>query len=272
MTCAEFRSKADSYLADELSVEANHEMMAHLEACAHCRTENASRRALRQTLRAAFTNTGDLQARDEFIAGVRDRLHAESNRPQGRVSFMRGWLALAASLLLVGAIGWMLASLAWRAQDPMDDLAVLSIEAAGNHRDCALLHTPDGAPISLDEAARLYDPAFERLLEVVSGSQPAKAKEIEVVGGHLCVFKGRRFGHIVIRSGDHVVSVSVVSAESLDGRSSSVAACPRSEGFAVACFAEAAHVVFVVSDLSDDRNLALARALAPALSGHLATA
>jgi predicted anti-sigma-YlaC factor YlaD len=47
MQCREFREIADSYLSNELMVETNHGVIAHLEQCAECRQELKARRELR---------------------------------------------------------------------------------------------------------------------------------------------------------------------------------------------------------------------------------
>src|SRR5688500_15409820 len=72
MQCRDFREVADSYLSDELLVETNHDVMAHLEACADCRRELAARRELRTIMRASFSKTEELQMPAEFAS----RLHS----------------------------------------------------------------------------------------------------------------------------------------------------------------------------------------------------
>ena len=61
MQCRDFREVADSYLSDELLVETNHDVIAHLETCADCRRELAARRELRTILRTSFAKAEELQ-------------------------------------------------------------------------------------------------------------------------------------------------------------------------------------------------------------------
>ena len=75
MQCREFREIADSYLGDELIVETNHEVIAHLEQCAGCRRELAGRRELRNQLREAFIKAPENQMRPEFGERLSTHLH-----------------------------------------------------------------------------------------------------------------------------------------------------------------------------------------------------
>ena len=78
MQCREFEEIVDSYLKDELSVETNHDLLKHLEACAACRTELAARRETRAQLRLAFDAAPEFQLRPEFTFQLRNHLKAEA--------------------------------------------------------------------------------------------------------------------------------------------------------------------------------------------------
>jgi anti-sigma factor RsiW len=70
MQCREFREIADSYLSNELMVETNPRVIAHLEQCAECRQELKARRELRGKLREAFITV----AGEPIACGIRCRL------------------------------------------------------------------------------------------------------------------------------------------------------------------------------------------------------
>ena len=74
MQCRDFRGVADSFLSDELLVETNLDVIAHLETCADCRRELAARRALRTILRTAFAKADDLQMPQEFASRLQSDL------------------------------------------------------------------------------------------------------------------------------------------------------------------------------------------------------
>jgi len=48
-----------------------------------------------------------------------------------------------------------------------------------------------------------------------------------------------------------------------------VITCSEFDGYKISCFETARHAVFVVSDLTESDNLALARALAPSVFAHI---
>ena len=81
MSCREFRELIDSYLAEELLVETNHEMLRHLEECASCRAELADRRRLRVHLKSAFIRSPDLQAGPGFVATLTSQLRGVTRPP-----------------------------------------------------------------------------------------------------------------------------------------------------------------------------------------------
>jgi len=69
MECREVRDLADSFLSERLPAETNHEVLRRLDVCPGCRSEMASRRALRKTIQRAFTCAELLPMRDEFRDG-----------------------------------------------------------------------------------------------------------------------------------------------------------------------------------------------------------
>ena len=94
----------------------------------------------------------------------------------------------------------------------------------------------------------------------------------------LFVFEGRRFAHIVLKYHGQVVSFLVIDIQPTKGvqpesvRRSvepQVISCSQSDGYQVSCFETARHAVFIVSDLPEGDNLALARALAPSVFAHI---
>ena len=266
MQCRDFREIADSYLSGELLVETNHDVIRHLEACANCRRELAARRELRGKLRTGFENTPELQMSEEFTGSLTSQLRdAEFSR--ARFSAARH-LAIAASLLIVAALGFIAVQQRWRLQDG----AVLAASVVGDHRDCALNHRLEERPIDLHEAGRKYDNAYINLGNAVmsDGKLPAG---VELVDAHSCVFKGRRFGHVILRYQGQLVSVLVTSIEPQDHNGSTgvqeAVANEQLDGFRLAHFETTRHAVYVVSGLSDAENLSIAQAIEPSVSRHI---
>ena len=247
MTCREARELADSFLSDQLLVETMHEIVRHLETCPACREEFEARRLLRKRLRTAIDASPSLAPRAEFVSALTARL-----QPTGAGVTRRAWLetALAAAAGFVALVsGGLFARSAWRRSRD----GVLAASAAGDHQNCAIAFNLRERPISLEEAARRFDPAYAGLTSI-----PAPARST-VLERHSCVFEGRRFGHVVLRYREHVVSLLVTSGE---GSGRSEPAIVQTGGpLNVASFDVGAHAVFVVSDLPPPDTLSFARVL-----------
>lgn len=264
--CHDFQELADSYLSDELLVETNHDVIRHLQTCADCRRELAARRNLRGKLRSAFEGAPDLQMPKEFEARLTDQLR-DAALSRSRMSVAK-YVAIAASLVIVAA----LALMALQQRERSQMAAALAESAAGDHRDCALNHRLEEKSIDLDEAGRKYDRAYINLVNAVmaEGRLPAG---VELVEAHSCVFKNRRFGHVILRYQDQLVSVLVTSIDLKDLSGSTEVKEPlpavQADGFQLTHFETARHAVYVVSSLSETQNRSIAEAIEPLVSRHI---
>jgi hypothetical protein len=151
--------------------------------------------------------------------------------------------------------------------------------AAGDHRDCAIKFNLAEDPIDLEEAGRKFDPALINLASVIKTRSEDLTGQFEFIESHSCVFKGQRFAHIVVKHQGRVVSLLVAEpdrdmaaaqAATPDNTRRQAVACSRSGQYQISCFETARHAVFVVSDLSEAENLAVAHAFAPSIQEHLA--
>lgn len=314
MQCRDFREVADSYLSDELLVETNHDVIAHLEICADCRRELAARRELRTILRASFAKAEELQMPDEFASRLHSELRAAATSGAMSLNILpRKWMIAAGVVvaLTLGAIAvWQRQRVQMNSEkagnrQPQNNAAVkspdvnapqaevavdtnailarLSELASGDHRDCAIGHRLPDRPIPLEEAGRKYDRAYLDLTKAVMSHRDDFDEAIELVMAHACVFRGQWFGHIVVRHRGRLVSLLVTRLEDSSGiattkeklpkdSAAQVIACSTAGGFQIACFRTAQHGVFVVSDLGEGENLALARRLAPSVYEHITNA
>ena len=154
----------------------------------------------------------------------------------------------------------------------------LARDAAGDHRDCAVHFRLAEKPIDLEVAGRKYDPVYVNLTKAVLSEQGEAPLGAEFVEAHSCVFQGRRFAHIILRYHGRLVSFLVTeigdSSEAkanaaLARQGAQVITCSQIDGYQVSCFQTARHAVFIVSDLPEGDNLALARAVAPSVFPHI---
>lgn len=264
MQCRDFRDVADSFLNDELLVETNHDMIRHLESCADCERELAARRGLRSKLRNGFQEAPDLQMSDEFAATLNARLRNVVRR-RYRFSFASrpALVAIAASLLVATTLGFIAMRQRW-----YSPTSALAESVVGDHRDCALYHRLEEKHIDLNEAGRKYDRAYINLASaVMSGGLPPG---VELVEAHSCVFKGRRFGHVILKYQDQLVSVLVTDVESkAETRGGELFTSAQLDGYHLTHFETERHAVYVVSSLTETQNLSIAGSIAPSISRHL---
>ena len=273
MQCRDVRQIVDSYLSEELLIETTHEMiLRHLETCRECRADLAARRALRASMRRAFTDAHDLDPNLEFVAQLRSRLRASTlAAPPRRLTMVTRWWALAAVVLLAIALGGVL-----RGYGSVTTMDVMARAAVGDHRNCALHFRLTEQPITLEEAAKRYDATYRVLHEFPPSDLVTAAGPAHVVDRHSCVYWGRRYAHIVLEYRRATVSLLVTA---VDGSSS--AAIPsealghltsegRIDDVSVVGFRTGRHMVFLAGDLEQADLLRLADAVAGPLYRQLA--
>jgi hypothetical protein len=210
---------------------------------------SADQQPLSRRLRSAFDRAPDLQVSPALRADVVARVRAEADalNPSSatRTRSFRGWMAIAAGVVMVVGLGAGFQS--WLVGGRFSILARL---AAGDHQNCAIKFALDEKPIPLTEAAR-YDPAFGKLANMPLSST-VSGGAITVLERHSCIYGGRRFAHIVLAYKEQVVSLLVADG-SVAGREwwrgAAAHELPPAQGYQMASFRAADHVVFVVSSL-----------------------
>ncbi len=257
MQCRDVRELADSFLSEQLLVETNHELVRHLETCPDCRADIAARRALRDTLRAAFTRADDLQPRPELAAELLTKLRPRQATISRR-SLLQSWWAIAAGVVLAAGGGAVVRDSRSRSR-----LAALARQAAGDHQNCAVKFNLAERPIRLEEAGRRYGPPYAALATFDTSALEAPLEALE---RHACVYQGRRFGHVVFRYHGAIVSLLVT-----DGTPPPAPVLEANDGgLEVAALPAGRFVGFVVANLDRPQVLQLARILSAPLSQHLA--
>jgi hypothetical protein len=264
MQCRDARELLDSFLAEELLVETNHELLRHLSGCSDCKADLEGRARIRDGLKQAFARAADLQMRPAFRDGLTSRLR--TSRPARPRWWQSGWLVAAAAsmVLVVGAGVYVL-------RPRVPDLAV---QAAGDHQNCAVKFALRERPISLADAASRYDSAYARLETSPPDLVPTGAGALHVAERHSCVFENRRFGHVVLRLDHHLVSLLMTRDDST-GSSSPGAVPPLSslppvKGLSIASYRTPGHVVYIVSDLQEPAFRQVAQSLAESRMAALA--
>ena len=277
----------DSYIGDELLVETNHDVLRHLENCRACRGELAARRLLRERVRQTAKNDLATQIDQVFAAKITTKLRDAALRPgiwekiSGGSAFIGMRLITAGFamtiLLVLGGIVWV--NRIAKTDDQTSLAAAVRLswqeitsQAVGDHNNCAVEFHLTEKPISLDQAAANYGP-FNKDLDktivtavhaVLKGTTPG---DTELIEAHSCLYDGRRFAHIVLKQKGRIVSVLVTDTDlpidNDDIQTARFDAVLNTAGFHLGH-----HAVFVISELSETENVALAKSIAPALRLH----
>lgn len=291
MNCRDFREIADSYLSNELLVETNHEVLRHLENCADCRRELASRRNLREKLREAVKRAPQSRINPAFAFKLKTGLRENAFRLE------KTWSFIGAKTILAGAVAILVLSLAlgliWRKPAPeianvkpdntsvtlpretfdirQADFAEVRKDAVDDHKNCALTYKLKERPISLDEAAITYGAANKDFdTTVIKTLREVFGDKVKLVKAHNCLINGRRFAHVIVEFQNKIVSVLMTGRENGDELSDSDAiSCQSSDSLQIACLESGKFSIFVVSDLPETDNLFIARTIAPSLKKHI---
>jgi len=184
--CRRVRELMDSYISGELTVESNHDVMAHLERCEACRGEVTRRERVRALLNEGLGTPPDVTALQSRIVRAID---AEQRR----------WWTLARYGSLAAAVLLMASAAFWWSR-PVD--AAAFDDSVDNHIACALAMPPQ---VEYDDArvAQSLEPQYQPIVTAVAH----RAGGYQLVDAHMCPYHGRDYVHLVYRSGAQVLSV-----------------------------------------------------------------
>lgn len=201
----------DSYLAGELTVETNHEILEHLSRCPGCQRETESRERLKAAIqRIAQAAPGPRPGFEKELAALLAKTpHAPNRRA---LSFL---LLAAAASLAVAALTFVLRdrppSVAARPSGPVDLVAYR--RAADTQLDCALRNVWPQEPPPVEELEAALDPSVRPAL----GAILARLHEYDVMAAHHCANADRSVTHFVLK-------------KRRDGDLISIVILPRTEG------------------------------------------
>jgi hypothetical protein len=249
MNCRDFREIADSYLSDELAVETNHEIFQHLENCAVCRRELATRRDIREKLAYSLKNSPDFQLNPIFANKLKAELAAEAPRRR----FSLNWKILAPLTATVLIALTMLFALFYQPQNASAQFAAISRKAVKGHEECGLKHY------------RQWEKNIGGLpAEKISFVKPLENKDTQILEVHNCKIDGKVFAHYVLRHHDKIISVLKTESENIvqtNTNEESSIICKKEKGLQMSTFKIGPELIFVISDMSEAENLSLARQL-----------
>jgi hypothetical protein len=270
--CERIRLQLDSYLSNELLVETASEVVHHLQSCQACSRDLQSRMRVRDALQRAVSNR---PVPDSVRTDVVRKLRASQARSFAGVSVKRWALGLAAAaLVLFGlfAAQW----LNLRREEQL--IASILKLGVSDHVICAIKgHNYPEVANPPDQIRNKLGVRYAGLLQVVQERLP----RFEVLEGHICSIPGsnRKYIHFITRGQGTILSVILTERNGASLPKGQLLASPESagpsiyeghlSGMEIAGFESAQYFAFVVSDLSQNQMLQLARGLAPALNETL---
>ncbi|MEP7363591.1 MAG: hypothetical protein ABI972_10080 [Acidobacteriota bacterium] len=236
---------------------------------------------LRQQLQRAVRSTEvPPYLENKIRASIRG---SESRQP---LQFRYTWMAAAAALALAvfGGIAYQLGHLRLTSNSQDSYIASVSNHVASimrvglrDHLHCSYFRKfPKDEP-KLEEIERKLPEPYRGMIPIVRKHVPA---DFQLMMTHQCGFHDRKFVHLALKRGSQLLSV--VLAVKQDGESFKTeelipalteAGIPFYQSgvqhFQVAAFESDRHLIYIVSDLSQDENMRTMTAMAPELKHYL---
>jgi hypothetical protein len=277
-SCEQVLEYLDSSLEMEIPAsEAG--MLRHVEQCASCAAELQARVDMRNRLRGAVRSI-------DVSPGLEHRLRA-AVAPKAHRMPSRPWnMALAASLAICCGVtvAYQLGRLrfttgAQNAYISSISLKVPSAMAIGlkDHVHCAVFRKYPKTPPATQTLVETLGPEDKGLLPIVRQNVPTGFHAMQA---HHCSYKGRKYTHITMQSDSHLMSLVIAKKGEGESLGASGIASVLSESgipmytagvqrFHIAAFEIRDSLVYLISDLSEDKNSNMMLAMAPALKKFL---
>ena len=255
------------------------DLLAHIDSCTTCADEFRARKQLRGRLKAAVQ-------RDSAPAFLDKRIR-ERIRSKNQANWWPARMATVAATLVicVGAtVAYQLGHLRLTANSEESYITSVSNRVATimrvglrDHLHCAFFRKyPKDAPRLADVAAKM--PAqYRGLVDVATKHVPG---DFRVMIAHQCRHRGRDFVHLALKS--HSRLLSVVIARKEDGESFEteklIPALSQAgityygagvQRFQIAAVESRDHLVYVISDLPQEKNMQIMTAMGPEVRRYL---
>jgi hypothetical protein len=121
-------------------------------------------------------------------------------------------------------------------------------------------------------------PDGEGLLPVMQKNLPSSFR---IVLAHQCNYRGRRYIHLAASDGRHLMSLLITNREqgeafegdlrAIANESDNAVFTSSAQRFGISGFETARHLIYLVSDVDPDQNLATFRAMVPEIARTIRT-
>ncbi len=276
--CQEMMSRMDAYLDDSILTDSRRDLLAHVEQCQVCTQELAVRTSLRSRVKTAVQSV-------QAPAFLEARIRANLDVPrQGFPWRMTAPVAGAAVLCLGAVLSYQSGRfrLTRNSQDSYitsvsTRVATLMRVGLGDHIHCAVFRKYPKNPPSMEHFISDMGPQYSPIIPIVRDRVPG---DLVLQQAHQCSYHSRPFVHMVLKNDSTLLSIVITrkakgealrSEELVPALSESGISFYNSntQRFQISAFESRDYVVYVISDLSAQRNLELMRAMAPSLSAYL---
>ncbi|MBI4903420.1 MAG: hypothetical protein HY820_07290 [Acidobacteria bacterium] len=242
--CQRVRPLLDSYVSNELLIETNHDILRHVGDCPQCRTAlqeiEGTRIAVRRAVRSIHP-PADLRERICASLTPREAAWTGSLRPRlAAPHVMSRWMAVAAALTAVVLSVGILRNLTLH----RNSTGLLHVGWM-DHKECVQAgHLPARPPTREQAVTRLA--SHSGLLGVVEAEMPGYVLR----QAHECTVAGRKYIHLAMAKGGHIVSVSLVRKN--PGERLPAPKSATIEGVEVFGFDSGDYLGFVMGEVSKD--------------------
>jgi hypothetical protein len=276
--CDEILEYLDSSIELEIP-ETEVGMLRHVEQCATCAAEIQARRGMRNRLRSAVRGIEVPPRLEHRVrAAVAPKVNWMPSRPW--IMAVAASVAICCGLMVAYQLGRLrFTTGSQNAYISSISFKVPAVMAIGlkDHVHCAVFRKYPKTPPATETLIEKLGPQDKGLLPIVQENVPA---DFHAMIAHHCSYKGRKYTHITMQSDSHLLSLVIAKkgeGESL-GASGMVSLLSESgipmynadvQRFNITAFETRDSLVYVISDLTAEKNSHMMLAMAPALKKFL---
>ena len=238
MDCKETQVWLHGYIDGQLDLAQSVDVERHLAECAKCSRIGDNHRILQDSIREAGL---EFRCPDRLRSNIESAIRHERGGRVARRIIPRRWVAIAASLLVVGSISW----LAMRSVSgpSVDDRIAQQVRCRSHVRSLLADHLTDVA--SSDR--HTVKPWFAGKLDFAPAVVDLSSEGFPLVGGRLDYFEHRPVAALVYHRRKHVINLFIWPS---DHARTSALQSATSQGYQIVRCTDDGATYWAVSDLN----------------------